>query len=74
MKKARIQTLKSEFESLNKKNNESLDDFTMNLNGLVTNIRVLGEDIKESYVVKKSLRAVQISSFQAHPPWSSLAI
>lgn len=50
--------LKSEFESLNLKDSESLNDFTMNLNGLVTNIRMLGEDIKESYVVKKLLRAV----------------
>ncbi|XP_074336741.1 uncharacterized protein LOC141673913 [Apium graveolens] len=40
------------------KDSDSLDDFTMNLNGLVTNIRVLGEDVKESYVVKKLLRAV----------------
>ncbi|XP_074323302.1 uncharacterized protein LOC141660235 [Apium graveolens] len=40
------------------KDNESLNDFTMNLNGLVTNIRVLGEDIHESYVVKQLLRAV----------------
>lgn len=30
----------------------------MKLNGLVTNIRALGESIAESYVVKKVLRAV----------------
>lgn len=30
----------------------------MRLNGLVTNIRALGENIEEPYVVKKLLRAV----------------
>lgn len=30
----------------------------MKLNGLVTNIRALGEEIQESYVVKKLLRVV----------------
>lgn len=58
VKSAKIQTLKSEFESLSMKDTESLDDFAMNLNGLVTHIRVLGEDVKESYAVKKLLRAV----------------
>ncbi|XP_074322765.1 uncharacterized protein LOC141659736 [Apium graveolens] len=58
VKKARIQTLKSEFENLSMKYNENIDDFHMRLNGLVTNIRALGEDMVESYVVKKLLRAV----------------
>ncbi|KAL8116816.1 hypothetical protein AgCh_023110 [Apium graveolens] len=58
VKKARAQTLKAEFEGLNMKDSEKLDDFCMKLNGLVTNIRALGETIEESYVVKKLLRAV----------------
>lgn len=58
VKKAKIQTLKSEFEGLCMKDSESVDDFHMRLNGLVTNIRALGEDMAESYVVKKLLRAV----------------
>lgn len=45
VKKAKIQTLKVEFESLNMKNNESLDDFCMKLSGLVTTIRTLEEEI-----------------------------
>lgn len=39
------------------KDSDQLDDFCMKLNGLVSNIRALGEEIKESYVVKKLLRA-----------------
>lgn len=40
------------------KDTELLDDFYMKLNGLVSNIRALGEEVKESYVVKKLLRVV----------------
>lgn len=58
VKKARVQTLKGEFESLSMQDSEQLEDFSMKLNGLVTNIRALGEEIQESYVVKKLLRAV----------------
>ncbi|XP_074361297.1 uncharacterized protein LOC141701567 [Apium graveolens] len=58
VKQARIQTLKSEFESMSMKDSESLDDFCLKLNGLVTNIRALGEDMAESYVVKKVLRVM----------------
>lgn len=58
VKKARIQTLKSEFESMSMKESESLDDFCLKLNGLVTNIRALGEEMAEAYVVKKILRAM----------------
>lgn len=58
VRKARIQTLKAEFESLRMDDTERLDDFYMKLNGLVSTIRALGEEMKESYVVKKLLRAV----------------
>lgn len=37
---------------------EEIDDFCLRLCGIVTNIRVLGETMEESYVVKKFLRAV----------------
>lgn len=57
-KAAKVQTLKTEFEALTMKETELLDDFCLKLNGLVTNIRALGEDVKETYVVKKLLRAV----------------
>lgn len=58
VKKARVQTLKSEFESIIMKDTDSLDEFCMKLRGLVTNIRALGEEVAEACVVKKLLRAV----------------
>lgn len=58
VKKAKIQTLKAEFEFLNMKDTEQVEDFAMKLNGIVTNIRALGEKVEEAYVVKKLLRAV----------------
>ncbi|XP_074349271.1 uncharacterized protein LOC141689013 [Apium graveolens] len=53
VKKARVQTLKAEFESLSMRDTEKLDDYSLKLNGLITNIRALGETIEEAYVVKK---------------------
>lgn len=58
LKKAKVQTLRTEFKSLRMKDNEKLDDFYLKLNGLVSNIRALGETMNEPYVVKKLLRAV----------------
>lgn len=58
VKGARVQTLKSEFEAISMKEGEQVDDFYMRINGLVTNIRTLGEEMSESYVVKKFLRSV----------------
>ncbi|XP_074362685.1 uncharacterized protein LOC141702958 [Apium graveolens] len=58
VKQTKIQTLKTEFESMTMKENESIDDFSMKLNGLVRNIKALGESMNEAYVVKKLLRAV----------------
>lgn len=58
VKKAKVQTLRAELESLCMTETEQLDDFCMKLYGIVTNIRVLGETMEESYVVKKLLRAV----------------
>ncbi|KAL8090104.1 hypothetical protein AgCh_039540 [Apium graveolens] len=57
VKSAKIQTLKAEFESLAMKESE-LDDFWSKLNGIVTNVRALGEEMKDAYVVKKLLRVV----------------
>lgn len=56
VKKVKVQTLRTVFESMDMKDNELLDNFYLKLNGLVTHIRV--EEMKESYVVKKLLRAV----------------
>lgn len=58
VKKMRVQTFKATFENLNMKEIELIDDFCMKLNGLVTNIRTLGEIVEEAYVVKKLLRVM----------------
>lgn len=58
VKRASVQTLKTEFENLSMKETETIDDFCLRLNRLVTNIRTLGETVEENYVVKKLLRAV----------------
>ncbi|KAK1353667.1 hypothetical protein POM88_052032 [Heracleum sosnowskyi] len=48
VKKARVQTLKTEFKAMIMKDTDSLDDFYLKMSGLVTNIRALGEVIAES--------------------------
>ncbi|XP_074337548.1 uncharacterized protein LOC141674746 [Apium graveolens] len=58
VKKAMIQTLKAEFEAMTMRDNDPLDDFYIKMNCLVSNIRALGEEVSESYVVKKLIRAV----------------
>ncbi|XP_074362429.1 uncharacterized protein LOC141702704 [Apium graveolens] len=58
VKTVKVQTLKTEFESMMMKDTEIVDHFSMKLTGLVTNIRELGEEVAESYVVKKLFRAV----------------
>ncbi|XP_074336066.1 uncharacterized protein LOC141673234 [Apium graveolens] len=63
-KKAKVQTLKAEFESLKMKDAEQLDEFCIKLNGWEPNIRALGETIDEGYVVKKLLRAVPTKFLQ----------
>ncbi|GKA28552.1 putative reverse transcriptase domain-containing protein [Tanacetum coccineum] len=55
---ARIQTLKAEFESLNMKESEGVDEFAVKVSNIVSTMRTLGDTVEESYVVKKLLRAV----------------
>ncbi|PWA73003.1 hypothetical protein CTI12_AA185870 [Artemisia annua] len=64
VKEAKVQTLRSDFEVIRMKNDESVDDFAMRLNTIVTGIRSLGETIEEITVVKKFLRAVPIRFMQ----------
>lgn len=62
--KAKVQTLRTDFESLVMKDSEQLNDFYLKLKGLFTNIRPLGETMAKSYVVKKMLRAVPTKFLQ----------
>ncbi|XP_074322922.1 uncharacterized protein LOC141659890 [Apium graveolens] len=64
VKKARAQTLRAKFENLSMKDADVVDDFTLKLNGIVTNIRTLGETIEESVIVKKLLRSVSSKFLQ----------
>lgn len=57
-KKTAKETWESEFEALNMKDIDRLDDFCMKLNGIISNIRILGEEMGVSCVVKRLLRAV----------------
>ncbi|XP_074362521.1 uncharacterized protein LOC141702812 [Apium graveolens] len=45
VKKARVQTLKADFEALNMKDTDMLDEFYMKLNGIVSNKRALVEEV-----------------------------
>ncbi|XP_074337165.1 uncharacterized protein LOC141674335 [Apium graveolens] len=64
VEKAKVHTLRIEFELMCMKDNEQLDHFYLTLNGLVTNIRALSEEMKEAYVVKKLVRAMQTKLLQ----------
>lgn len=58
VKKEKVQTLRTEFESLDMKDNDLLDDFYLKLNGHVKHIRALGEEMNESCVLNKLLHVV----------------
>lgn len=64
VKKAMVQTLNAEFESLIMKDTESLEDFCMKMNGLMKNMRVLGEEIDRSYVVQISSTIEQFGNLE----------
>ncbi|KAI3523596.1 hypothetical protein L1887_01838 [Cichorium endivia] len=58
VKTARIQTLKAEFEAMNMKETEGVDEFAAKVTNIVSTMRTLGDTVDEAYVVKKLLRAV----------------
>jgi hypothetical protein len=58
MKDVSIQRLMKQFESMAFRDGESVTDFAMRINGLVTSLRELGEEMPDSRVVKKVLRVV----------------
>ncbi|XP_074373445.1 uncharacterized protein LOC141713770 [Apium graveolens] len=64
VQKAKVQTFRSEFEALNMKVMENIDDFSMKLTNIVSNIRALGDKVEQSCVVKKLLRAVSTKFLQ----------
>ncbi|GJS23761.1 cellulose synthase A catalytic subunit 3 [UDP-forming]-like protein [Tanacetum coccineum] len=64
VKTARIQTLKAEFEAMNMKETEGVDEFAAKVTNIVSTMPTLGDNVDESYVVKKLLRAVSTKFLQ----------
>lgn len=54
----KVQTLKSEFDVLNIKYGESMDEFSMKMIVIINGIRAFGDKVEEVYVVKKLMRTV----------------
>ncbi|KAJ9567459.1 hypothetical protein OSB04_003425 [Centaurea solstitialis] len=64
VQKARLQTLKSEFEVLHMKEGETIDEFAGKLSGLVTKFNSLGSTIEDATLGKKLLDSVPDKIFQ----------
>ena len=58
VKEANVQTLKSEFEVIHIRDDESIGDFAMKLTMIVSGIRSLGDKVEEISIVKKFLRPI----------------
>uniref|UniRef100_A0A251VAV7 Putative zinc finger, CCHC-type n=1 Tax=Helianthus annuus TaxID=4232 RepID=A0A251VAV7_HELAN len=58
VQKARLHTLNSEFESLKRKDEESIDDFAGKLSGLGSKYNSLGSTLEDGKLVRKLLDAV----------------
>ncbi|XP_062195246.1 uncharacterized protein LOC133898550 [Phragmites australis] len=54
---ARVQTLREELDGLWMKSTESVDNFAMKVNSIVSMIRGLGDKMEDSYGVRKILKA-----------------
>ncbi|XP_072149557.1 uncharacterized protein [Setaria viridis] len=57
VKDARVQTLREELDGLRMKSTDSVDDFAMKVHSIISTIHGLSDKIKDSYLVKKILRA-----------------
>jgi hypothetical protein len=58
IKDVRVQTLKSEFDRLQMKDTESVDDFALRMKTITNEIRMLGEKFEESNAARKFLQVV----------------
>ncbi|XP_042472199.1 uncharacterized protein LOC122054838 [Zingiber officinale] len=58
VKKARVQTLKSEFDALRMKETETIDEFAGKLSALSSKFSTLGATLEDSSLVKKLLNSV----------------
>lgn len=58
VKKARLHTLKSEFEALRMKEGDSIDEFAGKLSGMASHYGNLGDTLEDATLVKKLLDSV----------------
>ena len=58
MRESKAQKLHQTFESIRFKNGEHVEDFSLRLQGVVSDLRLLGEELSEEKVVRKLLRVV----------------
>ncbi|KAK8686368.1 hypothetical protein V6N13_125393 [Hibiscus sabdariffa] len=58
VKKARVQTLRSEFDALRMKETETIDEFTGKLSAMTSKFSTLGVALEDSSLVKKLLDSV----------------
>ncbi|CAN6286925.1 unnamed protein product [Urochloa humidicola] len=58
VKKARVQTLKSDFKDLHMKDTESIDEFAGKISGLANKMKDLGATMEDDVLVKKLLDSV----------------
>jgi hypothetical protein len=57
-KSVSLQCLLKEYENVTFRNGESVNDFTMHINGLIASLRELGEEMEDSRVVRKILHVI----------------
>ncbi|XP_071708518.1 uncharacterized protein [Rutidosis leptorrhynchoides] len=58
VQKARLQTLRNEFQMLRMKENESINDFSGKINSIVAKFKSLGSTLEEEVIVRKFLNSV----------------
>ncbi|XP_023754501.1 uncharacterized protein LOC111902925 [Lactuca sativa] len=58
VQKARLQTLRNESEMLKMKENESINDFSGKISGIVAKFKSLGSTLEEEVIVRKFLNSV----------------
>ncbi|XP_076899132.1 uncharacterized protein LOC143552911 [Bidens hawaiensis] len=63
VREARLQTLTTKFDNLKMRDSESIDDFAGKLSSLVLKYATLGEEIEETKMVKKFLKALPRSKY-----------
>ena len=58
VQEVRVQSLKEELDGLKMKSTKTVEDYAFKVGTIVNKIRELGENMEESYVVKRMLRSL----------------